>query len=279
MVVRRPWSGLVPGPGPVLFGARTGPFAGLREAVLADSARSTSVRVRREDRSYGRAPLRGPGRPRDVTRGCAWSSSGPRCPFSAAVPASSRELSPRFGLPARPRGFGVARAATPRGRGEPLRVRARRGRGGARRDRVRRRPAFARDAAWSGDAPRLRGRASRPRAPSPSSTTCPELLRDSASPGTRPRRASSSIARGDPRAGHLRCPTSPRATSSSTSSATRISTGARPAACMHATRPGHARNHAAFRRALDEGILRWSFPRGPFAARTKPCDVSLRHSS
>ena len=237
------------GPGPLLFGAE-GALLPLGEVSLADTRRSTSVRagggtLRTVEHLF--AALAGLG----LYEGLQVAVLGPEVPLLGGGAREYAMALATFGLPARLPPLRVARQATLEvegsryafepGEGVEVSVTVE-------FDDCR----LARDAVWRGDAGDFLARIA-PARTFAFASDIPELLRDSLARGAAPE--SVVVIADEIHAQGAFEPDEPARHKLLDLLGDAYLYGGPPRGRMHATRPGHARNHAAFRRAMEESIL------------------------
>ena len=240
---------LVPGPGPLLFGVGTD-LLPLERLVLADTVRSTSVRaggstVRTVEHLF--AALGGLG----IYEGLRVEVSGPELPLLGGGAREYALALAGLELPARLPRLTVARAATfeiegsryvfEPGEGVEVRVTVELDD-----------PRLAREAVWTGEARDFIDRIA-PARTFALARELPELLRDSLAKGAAPE--SVVVIAAEIHAQGPFEPDEPARHKLLDLVGDAYLYGGPPRGRMHATRPGHARNHAAFRRALDTSVL------------------------
>ena len=240
---------LFAGPGPLLFGPEDG-LCPLRGVSLVDTLRSTSVSasgttIRTVEHLF--AALAGLG----LYDGLRVAVLGPEVPLLGGGAREFAEALARFGVPPRLPPLRVAREATfdvggsryvfeP---GDTVEVRVT-----VELDDAR----LARDAAWSGDARDFIDRIA-PARTFALGADLPELLRDALAKGAAPE--SVVVIADEIHAQGAFEPDEPARHKLLDLLGDAYLYGGPPRGRLHATRPGHARNHEAFRRALDASVL------------------------
>lgn len=240
---------LISGPGPLLFGVGAD-LLPLERLVLADILRSTSVRaggstVRTVEHLF--AALAGLG----IYEGLRVEVAGPELPLLGGGAREYALALETFGLPARLPPLKVTRAATfeiegsryvfEPGEGVEVQVTLELDE-----------PRLARDAVWKGEARDFVDRIA-PARTFAFARDLPELLRDSLAKGAVPE--SVVVIAAEIHAQGAFEPDEPARHKLLDLLGDAYLYGGPPRGRTHATRPGHARNHAAFRQALDASVL------------------------